>query len=485
MNYKMIGRLLSYVILIEAGFMLFPLTVSLIDGTGASTFAFGVTIAGMVALGLLILLLCRKASIHFYESEGFVCVGISWIVMSLLGCIPFVINGDIPNYIDALFEMVSGFTTTGASVVPNIELCSRATILWRSVSNWLGGMGILVFMLAILPTGSGGFTMHLMRAESPGPSVGKLAPKMRQTALILYAIYLGITVLNIIALMISGLGFFDAVCAAMSTAGTGGFGAYADSFTSFTPATQIITTVFMLLYGVNFSVYYLLLLGKISNVLRDEELRLYVSVFVISSGLIVWNLCQSHFYPTVGETIRHASFQVSSIMTTTGFATTDFDLWPSFSKILLLILMLFGACAGSTGGGMKMSRLLIYAKTMARNVRRALHPNKVSVVRINGAPVSETVINLSNAYLVSFVALHLISFLLISWDGFSMETNISAVVALSNNIGPGFGDVGPTMNYAGYSIFSKIIFCIDMLAGRLEIFPILVLFSRFTWNRKA
>jgi len=485
MNYKMIGRLLSYVILIEAGFMLFPLSVSIIDGTAKATLAFGATIAGMVALGLVILLLCRKASIRFYESDGFVCVGISWVILSMLGCIPFVICGDIPNYIDALFEMVSGFTTTGASIVPNIEMCTRATILWRSVSNWLGGMGVLVFMLAILPTGSGGFTMHLMRAESPGPSVGKLAPRMRQTALILYAIYLGITILNIIALLISGLSFFDAACAAMSTAGTGGFGAYANSFAGFSPATQIITTIFMLLYGVNFSVYYLLLLGKISNVLRDEELRLYLAVFAVGSGAIIWNLLRVSYYPTVGETIRHATFQVSSIMTTTGFATTDFDLWPTFSKGVLLILMLLGACAGSTGGGMKMSRLLIYAKTLVRNIRHALHPNRVSVVRINKAPVSETVINLSNAYLVAYVALHLISFLLISWDGFSVEANISAVVSLSNNIGPGFGEVGPTLNYAGYSFFSKIIFCIDMLAGRLEIFPILVLFSKHTWNRKA
>lgn len=487
MNFKMIGRFLSYVMLIEAGFMLFPFILSAADGTDAATFGFGVTILGAVLLGLLILLLCRKAPLHFYESEGFVCVGISWIILSLIGCVPFILSGDIPDFFDAFFEMVSGFTTTGASVIPNVELCTRATLLWRSLSNWVGGMGVLVFMLAILPAGRSnrGFTMHLMRAESPGPSVGKLVPRMRQTALILYAIYLVITILNVVALLCTGLSFFESVCGAMSTAGTGGFGVKADSFAGFPDSTQIVTTVFMLLYGVNFSVYYLMLLGKISNVLRDEELRLYVSTYLVATALITVNLFRSSLFTTFGETLRHAAFQVASIMSTTGFATTNFDTWPALSKGILLILMVFGACAGSTAGGMKMARILIYVKSMVRNIRHSLHPSKVSAVRVNGSPISDTVITTSNAYLVAYVAMIILSFLLVSIDGLSVEANISAVLATSNNIGPGFAAVGPYVNYACYSAFSKVIFCIDMLAGRLEIFPILVLFSRTTWSRKA
>jgi trk system potassium uptake protein TrkH len=404
--------------------------------------------------------------------------------MSLLGCLPFCISGEIPCYVDALFEMVSGFTTTGASVVPNVEGLSKGILYWRSFSHWLGGMGVLVFLLAVAPgDGQGkGFTMHLLRAESPGPNVGKLVPKMRKTAAILYAIYIALTILNVIFLLFGGMSLFESLCTAFGTAGTGGFGIRNDSLASHSPYIQYVTAVFMFLFGINFGCYYLLLLRQFRGVFKDEELRVYIGVVIAAIVIIVLNI--RSLYGTLEETIRHAAFQVSSIITTTGFATTDFDLWPSLSKTVLLALMVIGACAGSTGGGIKVARVLLLFKSLRRNIRQVMHPNRVQVVRNNGAVVEEQVLENTHAYLAAYVVIFIVSVLLISIDGFSTTTNISAVLACFNNIGPGLEAVGPTCNFAGFSVFSKLVLSLDMLAGRLEVFPMLVLLSRATWRNR-
>ena len=483
MNVKMMGKFLSQIIAIEAVFMLPALGISLYRGEAAAVEGFLYTLALMVLVCGGLYWGCRKAGTIFGAREGLVCVGISWIVLSLLGCLPFVISGAIPHYVDAFFEIVSGFTTTGASIVASVEDMQRGLLYWRSFSHWLGGMGVLVFLLAIAPGGKGtGFTMHLLRAESPGPDVGKLVPKMKQTAIILYAIYVVMTVINIIFLLCGGMSLFEAVCTAFGTAGAGGFGIKNDSLASYSPYLQNVTTVFMFLFGVNFSIYYLLLLKQFRGAFKDEELRLYFGLAIVSVVLIVWNI--RPLYDTMEETIRHAAFQVSTIMTTTGFATTDFDLWPSFSKTILLMLMVVGACAGSTGGGFKCIRVLLLFKILRRNIRQILNPQKVMVVRSNGKVVDEKVLSNTNAYLAAYMIILILSVLVISQDGFGFETNMSAVLACFNNIGPGMAAVGPTCNYAAYSTLSKIILSVDMLAGRLEIFPILVLLSRSTWTRR-
>lgn len=484
MNYKMMGKFIGLLLMVESIFMLPALLISLCRQERSSAMAFTAAIVILWGLGMLLRFFCRGAKKSFFAKEGLVCVGLGWLIMSLLGCLPFVLSGAIPNYVDALFEMVSGFTTTGASILEQIEGLPYGILYWRSFSHWLGGMGVLVFLLAIPMGGEGGsgFTMHLLRAESPGPNVGKLVPKMKQTAQILYILYIVLTVLNVIFLLIGGMPVFDAVCTAMGTAGTGGFGIKGDSIAGYSPYLQNVCTVFMLLFGVNFSCYYLLILRQVKSVFKDEELRMYLGVILGSILLIIWNL--RGFYDTLEETVRHAAFQVASIVTTTGYATTDFDLWPGFSKAILLFLMVIGACAGSTGGGFKCGRALLVVKNMLRSVRQIIRPQRVQVVRMNGQAVDEKVLANTNTYVAAYAIIIIASFLLISVDGFSITTNFSAVMACFNNIGPGFEAVGPTCNFASYSIFSKLVLIWDMLAGRLEIFPILILFSRTTWRQK-
>ena len=484
MNYKMMGRFIGLLLMVESIFMMPALIISLCMKEQSSIIGFTITIVILWGIGILLRLLCRKAKKSFFAKEGLVCVGIGWLIMSLLGCLPFFLSKAIPNYVDALFEMVSGFTTTGASILEQVEGLPYGILYWRSFSHWLGGMGVLVFLLAIPMSGEGGsgFTMHLLRAESPGPNVGKLVPKMKQTAQILYILYIGLTIVNVIFLLIGGMPLFDAVCTAFGTAGTGGFGIKGDSMAGYSPYIQNVCTVFMLLFGVNFSCYYLLLLKQIKNVLKDEELRIYLGVILVSILLIVWNL--RGFYDTLEETVRHAAFQVASIITTTGYATTDFDLWPGFSKAILLFLMIIGACAGSTGGGFKCGRALLVLKNLRRSVRQLIRPQRVQVVRMNGQAVDEKVLANTNTYVSAYVIIIIASFLLISVDGFSLMTNFSAVMACFNNIGPGFEAVGPTSSFASYSMFSKLVLIWDMLAGRLEIFPILILSSRTTWRQK-
>ncbi len=487
MNYKMMGRFIAQILLIEAVFLIPALFISLGYGEYDVVIAFAETMAVALVAGGLLYFLCGKSQRLFGIQEGFLSVGFGWIVLSLVGCLPFVFSGVIPGFIDALFETVSGFTTTGASILGNVEALPRGLLYWRSFSHWVGGMGVLVFLLAVSPSGKGGgFTMHLLRAESPGPDVGKLVPKMRQTAMILYLIYIVMTVINVIFLLAGRLPVLDAVCIAFGTAGTGGFGTYNDSFASCSPYIINVTTIFMFLFGVNFSCYYLLLLRQFKAVIKDEELRLYVLIATVAAVLIGINIYNktSALYDTVGQTAMHAAFQVSSIMTTTGFSSVDFNLWPAFSKGVLLILMVIGACAGSTGGGIKVARVLLTFKSLRRNIRQTLNPKKVQVIRNNGSPMDEQVVTNTNAYLAAYVIIVVISFLVVSLDKFSVETNISAVLACFNNIGPGMDAVGPMANYSSYSALSKTVLIVDMLAGRLEIFPILVLFSKNAWSRR-
>ena len=484
MNYKMMGKFISQILFVEAVFMLPALLISVLECNIPGIWGFALSIVITAAVASVLYALCRHAVRRFYAREGLVCVGMSWIFMSLLGCLPFFMSGEIPNFLDALFEIVSGFTTTGASILSNVEGLSKGMLYWRSFSHWLGGMGVLVFLLAVGERGDkgSGFTLHLLRAESPGPTVGKLVPKMRTTARILYMMYILLTILNIIFLLFGGMSLFEAVCTAMGTAGTGGFGIKNDSIAGYSPYIQNVCTVFMLLFGVNFGCYYLLMIRHVKSVFEDEELRMYFAIVLGSIVLIVLNL--RGYYDTIGETIRHAAFQVASIVTTTGFATTDFDLWPSFSKGILFALMIVGACAGSTGGGLKCGRALLLLKNLRRNTRRVLNPHRVEVVRVNGRRISEDVLENTNTYLVAYVVITLVSFLLVSIDGLSVTTNLTAVVSCFNNIGPGLEMVGPTCNFGIFSWFSKLILIFDMLAGRLEIFPMLILVNRSTWRRR-
>ena len=484
MNYKMMGRFVAQILTIGAVFMVPALGISLYYGERQATFAFLVTLGIFAVVIGLLRLTCRSAPSAFYAREGLVCAGVSWIVLSLISCLPFYISREIPRFIDAFFEIVSGFTTTGASILPEVESMSWGILYWRSFSHWLGGMGVLVFLLAFAPGGSKGqgFTMHLLRAESPGPNVGKLVPKMRKTAGILYVLYITLTAVDILLLVLGKMPLLEAVCTAFGTAGTGGFGVKNDSLAGYSPYIQNVTTVFMILFGINFSCYYLILMRQVRAVFRDEELRLYLGVLLGSILLITLNL--RGFYSTLGETLRHVAFQVASIMSTTGFATTDFGQWPAFSQSILLLLMVMGACAGSTAGGLKCARVMLLFKILRRNIHQVLNHRRVQVIRTNGQVTDEKILDGANAYLAAYVIILFFSFVVISLDGFSVGTNFSAVLACFNNIGPGLEAVGPACNYAGYSVLSKLVLIVDMLAGRLEIFPILVLFSHSTWKRQ-
>ena len=484
MNYKMMGKFISKILLVEAVFMLPALLISVFHNETKSVAGFVWSILITLLLAGILMVLCSHSSKSFYAREGLVCGGMSWMVMSLLGSLPFFFSGEIPDFMDALFETVSGFTTTGATILGEVEAMSRGCLYWRSFTHWLGGMGVLVFVLAIASGGDSksGFTMHLLRAESPGPKVGKLVPKMKTTAEILYAIYILLTVLDIFFLLLGKMPLFDAVCTAFGTAGTGGFGIKNDSIAGYSPYLQNVCTIFMLLFGVNFSCYYMLLIRQFRSVWKDEELRFYLGAVLASILVIACNI--RGLYATLEETVRHAAFQVASIVTTTGFATTDFDLWPSLSKMILLALMLVGASAGSTGGGFKFARLLLIFKSIRRNIRQVLQPQKIQVVRVNGQPVDEKILENTNAYLAIYVIIIVVSCILVAVDGFSMMTNLSAVIACFNNIGPGFEAVGATCSFAGFGYFSKLVLIIDMLAGRLEIFPILILFSGAAWRHR-
>ncbi len=483
-NFKVISRTIGPILILEALMLIPAAGICFYDGDVAAFWATVQTMLILCACGGGMVLLSRKEQSKLLTYEGFTIVALCWIFMSLFGALPFWLSGEIPKYVDAVFETVSGFTTTGASIVPSIEDMSRGLVYWRSFTHWVGGMGILVFALAVVPGNkkSGG-TLYLMRAESPGPDVGKVTPRVHKTAMILYGIYFGLSIVCFIFLIVGGMPVFDALCTTFGTAGTGGFGIKNDSLISYSPYIQNVCTVFMLLFGVNFSLYYLLLLGRIRDVFRDEELKVYLGIFAGATLLITWNI--QDMFSSVGEAAHHAAFTVSTIMTTTGFATTDFNLWPNFSKTIILILMLLGAMAGSTGGGMKTSRLVLMVKDMRCNIRRMLRPRSIHVVHMNGQPVKENVLQGISAYMAAYWIIIFVSILLVSLDEFSLETNLSAVFSCFNNIGPGLDQVGPMVNYSIYSDISTIILTLDMLLGRLEIFPMLALLSGTIWQKRA
>lgn len=484
MNYRMIGYLLGIILLIEAALLCFPMIAALAFAESALPFLYTIGILAAVGLGGL---LCKPKDTRIYAKEGFVCVAAAWILMSAFGALPFVFSGAIPNYVDALFETASGFTTTGASILTEVESLPKGILFWRSFTHWIGGMGVLMFMLAILPSDDGR-AIHLMRAEVPGPTKGKLVPKMRKTALILYAIYLFLTVAHTVALCIAGFPFYDAIVTAFGTTGTGGFSVKNASIAGYAnPAAEWIIATFMLLCGINFNLYYFLLIKRFRDVFRSEELHTYLLLTFGATVAIVlntWNACRAMF-DNFGDCLRAAFFQVTTVMSTAGYGTVDFDLWPEFSKTILVLLMFCGACAGSTAGGLKISRVLILWKSIVRNVKKVLRPKSVNVVRLDGEPVADDTIHNATSYLALYLLVMLVSFLLISVDDLSMTANITATVSCLNNVGPGLAEVGPTGNYAAYSIFSKIVLTLDMLFGRLEIIPMLILLAPSTWKKKG
>ena len=485
MNVKSISRTVGLILLITGIFQVFPLLIAVIDHEPRNILAYIESLCLILLVGSALLLFSRGGNRMFSAQEGFAATGLSWIFMSAFGALPFFLSGQIPSYVDAFFEMVSGFTTTGASILTDVEALSRCNLFWRSFSHWLGGMGVLVFLLAVVPGArkNGGTGIYLMRAESPGPSVDKLTPHLRQTAMILYGIYILLTALCIVCLLLGGMPVFDSFCIAFGTAGTGGFAIKNSSMGGYSCFLQTVVTVFMFLFGVNFSLYYMLLLRKFKAVFKNEELRLYFGIAAGSIVLIAINI--SRMYNTVYESVHHAAFQVVSIMTTTGYGTVDFEQWPAFSKAILLSLMFIGASAGSTGGGLKVSRVLLLMKSIRRTIRKALHPRRVQPVYMDGRAVSEEVCDNVNAYLAIYCVILVLSFAIISVDGFSIGTNFSAVASCFNNIGPGFELVGATQNFSIYSDLSKIILSLDMLLGRLEIFPLLLLLSPDTWSRRG
>jgi trk system potassium uptake protein TrkH len=430
------------------------------------------------AIGALFVWRKPKDSV-LYAREGFVIVSLSWILLSLFGAIPFCISGTIPNYLDALFETVSGFTTTGASILTEVEPLPRCMLMWRSFTHWVGGMGVLVFIMAFIPL-SGGQNMHIMKAESPGPSVSKLVPRVKTTALILYSIYIVMTLVMFVLLLFGDMSVFEALCTALGTAGTGGFGVLNDSMASYSPYIQWVVTVFMLLFSVNFSCYYLLLLGRIKDVF-SAELRTFIAV--VGTVMLVVTLNTRGLFDSLGEAVRHVAFTVASLISTTGFATENFDAWPELSRALLVLIMFIGACAGSTGGGLKISRLMILFRGAFNEIGNLIHPRRVKRVTVDGHPVDNEVVRATNVYMMWYVLLFTVSVILISFDDHDLITNFTAVTATINNIGPGLNLVGPTGNFAFFSLPSKLVLIFDMLAGRLELFPMLVLFAPATWRR--
>ncbi|MBR3767461.1 MAG: TrkH family potassium uptake protein [Clostridia bacterium] len=480
MNKKMVLSTLGKIIWVEAALLLLPLIVCLIYRND-SVYSFLITIAVAVVIAFPLTFFCKTENKLIYSKEGFVIVSLAWIIMSVIGCLPFVISGEIPSFIDAFFETVSGITTTGASILKDVEALSEGIAFWRSFTHWIGGMGVLVFVMA-LSTGLPDRSIHIMRAEMPGPIVDKLVPKARETAKILYLIYIGMTLAEIIILALCKMPLFEAVVHTFGTAGTGGFGVKADSIAGYSPLIQWVITVFMFLFGINFNLYYLLLLKRVKSVLKSSELWVYAGVGIVSCVAITFNIMG--MYDSFSDALRASAFQISSIMTTTGYATADFNLWPGFSKTLLLVLMLMGACAGSTAGGLKVSRVIILIKGMRRELTRLLHPRSVKTLKLEGKRIDEQTLSSTASYLTVYAASLVVIFLLLSFDKFDIETNISAAVACFNNIGPGLGVVGPVGNYADYSVFSKIVLSAAMLLGRLEIFPLLLCFSLGTWTKK-
>lgn len=479
MNKRMLGYFFGILLSIEAALLLLPLLTALIYREPILPFLYTIALLLLVAIPLI--LLRPRQDRRFFAREGFVCAAGSWILLSLFGSLPFLFSGAIPSFADALFETVSGFTTTGATILTEIESLPRGILLWRSLSHWVGGMGVLVFMLAILPSDNSR-SMHLLRAEVPGPQKGKLVPKLRDSAMILYAIYLGLTVLEVIALLFCGLPFYDSLVSAMATAGTGGFSVLNSSIAGYgSAAAEWVIAVFMLLFGVNFNLYFFLLVGRVREILGNHELRTYLLIVLVSTAIITVNVLP--LFSSFGEGLRAAFFQVTSIISTTGFTTVNYETWPTLSKTILLLLTLFGASAGSTAGGLKISRVIILFKTGLSELKKILRPRSVTVIRMDGEPVSRDTVRSTANYLIFYLGILLLSALLISVDGQSIETTFTASLTCLSNVGPGLGAVGPAGNFADFSVFSKLVLSFEMLIGRLEIIPLLLFFSPSTWRR--
>ena len=477
MNSSIIRFILGHVLKIEGLLLFLPAVVSGIYQENEGFYYVGVACISL----LLGFLMTKKppASQVFYLKEGCIATSLSWILLSIFGCLPFYLSGEIPSFTDALFETISGFTTTGATILSDVESLSKCALFWRSFTHWIGGMSVLVFLLAIIPL-SGGSHINLMRAESPGPSVGKLVPKIRYTARILYIIYLVMTIIECIFLLLGGMPFFEAITTSFGTAGTGGYGVRNDSFVSYSPYLQWVVTIFMLLFGINFNAYYLIIFGSIKKALSMEEIRIYFGIYIAAVLIIFLNIF--HSCSSVFKALTDSAFQVSSIMTSTGFSSVNFNLWPQASKTILVLLMFVGACAGSTGGGIKVSRIIILFKTIFKELNSYIHPKIIKKIKMDGKPVEHEIVRSINVYFITFMIIFSASVLLVSFEGKDLITNFTAVIAVLNNIGPGLELAGPTQNFGHFNMFSKYVLMFDMLAGRLELFPLLILFHPAAWK---
>lgn len=479
MNYGSIRYIVGWILKVEAALMVLPMIVALVYRESTGWFF---VLCALLSLGVGTLLSLKKPKkTTYYAKEGYISVALGWIAMSVMGCLPFVFSGEIPSFVDAIFEIISGFTTTGASILLDVEALSKCMLFWRSFSHWVGGMGVLVFILAVLPLAGGEHNLQLMKAESPGPSVSKLVPKLRATAITLYKIYFVMTVVMIVLLILGRMPVFDALCIAFGTAGTGGFGVLNSSMGSYSTYLQAVMTIFMMLFGVNFTFYFLILYRKAKDAFSMEEVRWYFGIYF--GAVILITISMAGQAGGLFEHFHHAAFQAASIMTTTGYSTVNFDLWPQLARLILLLLMFIGACAGSTGGGIKVSRVIVYLKSIKKEMGSLIHPRSVRAIKLDGKAVDDGMMRSIFAFFSAYVLIFVVSLMVITLDGFDFETNFSAVAATFNNIGPGLGAVGPTANFASYSILSKIVLSFDMLIGRLEIFPILLLFAPSTWRK--
>lgn len=467
-------------VMVEGVLMLLPLIVSLIYKEAAAI-SIGISIVAALVSGFLLTRIFKPGIKVIYAKEGFVITALCWFALSAVGALPFFISGEIPSYIDALFEAVSGFTTTGATTVTDIESMSKGLVFWRSFTQWIGGMGVLVFIMAIIPSLSDR-SIHLLRAEVPGPVVGKLVPKMKQTTRILYIIYVALTLIEMAFLLLGDMNLFEASVYALSTASTGGFSASAQSLGSYSPYVQWVITVFMLLFGINFNLYYFILLKRIKAVFKSSELWTYLGIIFVSAVIIGFNIAP--LYESVFETIRHSAFQVTSVVTTTCYVTTDFTLWPNLSKVIIFVLMFVGGCAGSTAGGFKIARIMMIYKIIKSELQRVVHPRSVKVSRFQGKALDGTTLSSVSSYLAIYTMFFFVMVFIVAFNGFDIETTLSAVTSCFNNIGPGFGIIGPMGSYANFSDFSKIILSMAMLFGRLEIYPIILTLSPSTWAKK-
>ncbi len=477
----MILKTTGKIVLLESALLLLPAVVCALYFEWSALICFIISALIAAALGTALFFLSKPQSTVIYVREGFITVSLAWILLSVIGALPFYLSREIPSYIDALFETVSGFTTTGASILTDVEMLGRGMLFWRSFTHWIGGMGVLVLMMAILPTESGR-SIHVMRAEMPGPIVGKLVPRIRDTAKILYLIYIAMTVIQTVLLLFGDMSLFEALLHAFGTAGTGGFGIKTDSIAGYSPYCQWVITIFMLLFGVNFNIYYFILIKRFRVAMQSGELHTYFGIIIASTAAITLNILRS--CQNFGEALRLSAFQVASIITTTGYATANFDLWPEFSRCILFLLMFIGGCAGSTAGGLKVSRVMLLFKMIKNNLRRMLHPRAVGRVRHEGETVDESTLSEVNAYFALYMLILAAVFLLLSLEPFDFVTNITAAVSCLNNIGPGLGAVGPASSYAGYSAPATFLLTVTMLIGRLEIYPMIFLLSPATWTKK-